>query len=327
MCAKPDCCAPSTLGAIAATQRADRARGRHADEALEAALDPTIIDIEGKRARFRALHEQGCFVIPNPWDVGSAKHPERLGFEALATTSAGAAWARGREDGQLSCQEVLAHLREICAATPLPVNADFEAGYAVDVKRLAKNVAAAVDTGIAGLSIEDFSNGVRYDVGEAVERVMEAKQAIRSTGADVLLIARAEGFIRGNPDLDDTIARLQAYSRAGADCLYAPGVNELSATDQIVKAVAPTPLNVLMLGPAFTVSDAVDVQSARAAKLLTVPLALFGFFVWAPRVFFNARQPVAWGGFAITMLVCGAAWMVADGLHRRRLAGHGTVPQ
>jgi 2-methylisocitrate lyase-like PEP mutase family enzyme len=224
-----------------------------------------MIDIERKRARFRALHEHGCFVIPNPWDVGSAKHLERLGFEALATTSAGAAWARGREDGQLSCQEVLAHLREICAATPLPVNADFEAGYAADVKGLAKNVAAAVDTGIAGLSIEDFSNGVRYEVGEAAERVMAAKEAIRSTGPDVLLIARAEGFIRGNPDLDDTIARLQAYSSAGADCLYAPGVRELSAIDQIVKAVAPKPLNVLMLGPGFTVADLAAVGVRRVS--------------------------------------------------------------
>jgi 2-methylisocitrate lyase-like PEP mutase family enzyme len=171
----------------------------------------------------------------------------------------------GAWSGRRACQEVLAHLREICAATPLPVNADFEAGYAADVKGLAKNVAAAVDTGIAGLSIEDFSNGVRYEVGEAVERVMEAKQAIRSTGADVLLIARAKGFIRGNPDLDDTIARLQAYSRAGADCLYAPGVKELSAIDQIVKAVAPTPLNVLMLGPAFTVSDLAAIGVRRVS--------------------------------------------------------------
>jgi 2-methylisocitrate lyase-like PEP mutase family enzyme len=224
-----------------------------------------MIDLERTRARFRALHEHGCFVIPNPWDVGSAKHLERLGFEALATTSAGAAWARGREDGQLSCQEVLAHLREICAATPLPVNADFEAGYAADVKELASNVAAAVETGIAGLSIEDFSNGVRYEVSEASERLMAAKEAIRSTGADVLLIARAEGFIRGNPDLDDTIARLQAYSRAGADCLYAPGVRELSAIDQIMKAVAPKPLNVLMLGPAFTVADLAAIGVRRVS--------------------------------------------------------------
>jgi 2-methylisocitrate lyase-like PEP mutase family enzyme len=214
-----------------------------------------MIDLERKRARFRALHEGGCFVIPNPWDVGSAKHLAQLGFEALATTSSGAAWARGRDDGELSCEEVLAHLREICAATELPVNADFEAGYATHTGELTRNVAAAVEAGVAGISIEDFNNGVRYEVTEAAERVAAAKEAIRATGTDVLLVARAEGFIRGNPDLADTIARLQAYSRAGADCLYAPGVSELSAIEQIVKAVAPKPLNVLMLGPAFTVAQ------------------------------------------------------------------------
>src|SRR3982751_6140089 len=137
----------------------------------------------------------------------------------------------------------------------LPVNADFEAGYAMDTRELTRNVAAAVETGVAGISIKDFNHGIRYDVTEAAERIAAAKEAIRSSGADVLLVARAEGFIRGNPDLDDTIARLQAYSRAGADCLYAPGVKELSAIDQIVKAVAPKPLNVLMLGPAFTVAQ------------------------------------------------------------------------
>jgi 2-methylisocitrate lyase-like PEP mutase family enzyme len=214
-----------------------------------------MIDMQTRRARFRALHEHGCFVIPNPWDVGSAKRLETMGFEALATTSAGAAWARGRDDGQLSFQEMLAHLREICAATELPVNADFEAGYATTIAELTRNVAAAVETGVAGLSIEDFSQGARYEISEAVERVAAAKESIRSTGADVLLVARSEGFIRGNPDLDDAIARLQAYSRAGADCLYAPGVRELSAIEQIARAVAPKPLNVLMLGPAFTVAQ------------------------------------------------------------------------
>ena len=214
-----------------------------------------MIDMQSTRARFRTLHEQGCFIIPNPWDVGSATRLAAMGFEALATTSAGAAWARGRDDGQLSFDEMLAHLREICAATELPVNADFEAGYASTIAELTRNVAAAVETGVAGISIEDFNQGTRYEISEAVERVAAAKESIRSTGADVLLVARAEGFIRGNPDLDDTIARLQAYSRAGADCLYAPGVKELSAIEQLVTAVAPKPLNVLMLGPAFTVAQ------------------------------------------------------------------------
>ena len=134
---------------------------------------------QSQRARFRALHQQGCFVIPNPWDTRSARHLEGMGFEALATTSAGAAWARGRDDGELSCDEMLTHLREICAATELPVNADFEAGYATGTAELMRNVAAAVDTGIAGLSIEDFSQGERYGVSEAAERVAAAKEAIR----------------------------------------------------------------------------------------------------------------------------------------------------
>jgi len=225
---------------------------------------------DSKRARFRALHERGCFVIPNPWDVGSAKYLEHLGFEALATTSYGAAWARGREDGELSCEEVLAHLREICAATSLPVNADFEAGYAARTDDLMTNVRAAVETGVSGLSIEDFNNGVRYDIREAAARVTAARDAIRSTGADVLLVARAEGFIRGHPDLDDTIARLQAYSAAGADCLYAPGVRELSAIERMVQAVSPKPVNVLMLGPAFTVAD----LAARGVRRVSVGGAL-----------------------------------------------------
>jgi 2-methylisocitrate lyase-like PEP mutase family enzyme len=224
-----------------------------------------MTDVDRKRARFRALHEHGCFVIPNPWDVGSAKHLEALGFEALATTSSGAAWARGRDDGQLSCEEMLAHLREICAATELPVNADFEAGYATDIATLTRHVAAAVETGVAGISIEDFNRGVRYEVSEAASRIAAAKEVIRSMSADVVLVARAEGFIRGNPDLDDTIARLQAYSRAGADCLYSPGVRELSAIDQIVKAVAPKPLNVLMLGPAFTVAQLAAIGVRRVS--------------------------------------------------------------
>jgi 2-methylisocitrate lyase-like PEP mutase family enzyme len=210
---------------------------------------------ETKRARFRALHQSGCFIIPNPWDVGSAKRLEKMGFQALASTSSGSAWALGREDGQLSRDEVFAHLRQLCAATDLPVNADFEAGFASDAVELARNVALCVDTGVAGISIEDFGNGIRFELAEATQRISAAKEAIHSTGTDVLLVARAEGFIRGNPDLDDTIRRLDAYSRAGADCLYAPGVEELSQIEEIVNAVAPKPLNVLLVGPTFSVSQ------------------------------------------------------------------------
>ncbi|MCU1284014.1 MAG: hypothetical protein JWO13_364 [Acidobacteriales bacterium] len=213
------------------------------------------VSVESKRARFQTLHESGCFVIPNPWDIGSAKRLEKMGFEALATTSSGSAWALGREDGQISLDEALAHFRQLCTVTDLPINADFEAGFAKNTAELARNVALAVETGVAGISIEDFGNEIRYEVSEATERIATAKEAIRSTGSAVLLIGRAEGFIRGNPDLEDTIKRLDAYSRAGADCLYAPGVKEISAIEEIVKAVAPKPVNVLLLGPLFSVSQ------------------------------------------------------------------------
>lgn len=198
------------------------------------------------------------------------KTSRRNGFRSAGDDQCGCGVGGGRDDGELSCDEMLAHLREICAATELPVNADFEAGYATGTEELMRNVAAAVDTGIAGLSIEDFSQGERYGVSEAVERVAAAKEAIRSSGGDVLLVARGDGFIRGSPDLDDVIARLLAYSRAGADCLYAPGVRELSAIDQMVKAVAPKPLNVLMLGPAFTVAQlaAADVRRVSVGGAL-----------------------------------------------------------
>jgi 2-methylisocitrate lyase-like PEP mutase family enzyme len=221
------------------------------------------MDIESKRARFRALHESGCFVIPNPWDIGSAKRLEGMGFQALATTSSGSAWALGREDGQLSRDEALAHFRQLNDATDLPINADFEAGFARDTAELATNVLLAVQTGVAGLSIEDFNDGRLYEIGEATERVAAAKEAIRSTATAVLLVARAEGFIRGKPDLDDTINRLNAYSAAGADCLYAPGVRDIDSIEEIVKAVAPKPLNVLLLGPTFSISQLAHVGVRR----------------------------------------------------------------
>jgi 2-methylisocitrate lyase-like PEP mutase family enzyme len=213
------------------------------------------IDVASKRAQFQSLHESGCFIIPNPWDVGSAKRLERMGFKALASTSSGSAWALGREDGQLSRDEVLAHLRQLCAATDLPVNADFEAGFAADIEQLSRNVILAVETGVAGLSIEDYNNGQLYEIAEATERIAAARGAIDSSGANVLLVGRAEGFIRGNPNLDDTAGRLVSYSQAGADCLYAPGVKDLAAIRVIVNAVAPKPVNVLLNGPDLCVPD------------------------------------------------------------------------
>jgi 2-methylisocitrate lyase-like PEP mutase family enzyme len=242
------------------------------------------LNVETKRARFRALHESGCFVIPNPWDVGSAKRLEKMGFQALATTSSGSAWAFGREDGQLSRDQALAHFRHLCAATDLPVNADFEAGFASNTAELARSVALCIETGVAGFSIEDFGNGIRYELAEATERIAAAKEAIHSSGADVLLVARAEGFIRGNPDLDDTIRRLDAYSRAGADCLYAPGVKEISAIAEIVKAVAPKPLNVLLLGSTFSVSQLAAVGVRRVSVGGALAAAAWAGFNHAARM-------------------------------------------
>jgi 2-methylisocitrate lyase-like PEP mutase family enzyme len=212
-----------------------------------------------KRAVFRKLHESGCFVIPNPWDVGSAKLLESLGFKALATTSSGFAWSRGRADNHLSRDVVLAHLRELAAATDLPLNADFEKGFADDPAGVEESVRLAVDTGVAGLSIED-STGNReeplFPLDVAVERMRAARRAIDASGGDTLLVGRAECFIAGIPDLDETIRRLKAYSEAGADCLYAPGLRTAEQVRAVVEAVAPKPVNVLV-GSAggFSVAD------------------------------------------------------------------------
>ena len=202
-----------------------------------------------KRAAFRALHEQGCFVLPNPWDIGSAKMLQGMGFKALATTSSGYAWSIGRPDGGMSRDVVLAHLRAMVAATDLPVNADYEGGYAVDADGVAENVRMAVETGVAGLSIEDStgdaSNPLR-SIDDAVIRLRAARAAIDATGGDTLLVGRAENFIVGRPDLDDTIVRLRAYAEAGADCLYAPGIRTREQIAAVVAAAAPRPVNLLV---------------------------------------------------------------------------------
>jgi 2-methylisocitrate lyase-like PEP mutase family enzyme len=203
-----------------------------------------------KRAAFRALHAQGCFVLPNPWDRGSARYLEGLGFKALATTSSGHAWSLGQADGQLSREPTLAHLRDIVAATGLPVNADFEDGFGVDPQQVAQSVRMALDTGIAGLSIEDSTGDAGqplYPVDVAVARLRAARAAIdEAPGEKALLVGRAENFFAGRPDLDDTIARLQAYAEAGADCLYAPGIRTPAQIAAVVAAVAPKPVNLLV---------------------------------------------------------------------------------
>lgn len=208
-----------------------------------------------KRALFRRLHESGHFILPNPWDVGSALRLEKMGFKALASTSAGFAWSIGREDGEATLEEVLNHLRQLCNATNLPINADFEGGYADRPEDVAVNVRRAVDTGVAGLSIEDRTGQGLYPLSLAVERIQAAREAIDATGQDVMLVGRTEGYLIGQTDIDVAIERLVAYSAAGADVLYAPWVTDLAENKAIVEAVAPKPVNVLLRTPDMNVAD------------------------------------------------------------------------
>ncbi len=223
---------------------------------MTTATRPSVAD---KRRNFQALHAQGCFVIPNPWDIGSALYLQSLGFKALASTSAGFAWSRGRPDNGVSRAAMLAHLAELVAATDLPINADFESGFASDPAGVAESVRLAVEAGVAGLSIEDSTGQAGqplFSLDEAVLRLRAARQAIDGAGGDTLLVGRAECFLVGRPDLDETIARLQAYANAGADCLYAPGITEPAQIRRLVAAVAPKPLNLLVGGPSpLTVAE------------------------------------------------------------------------
>lgn len=204
----------------------------------------------GRRRLFRELHASGCFVIPNPWDTGAARLLAGLGFRALATTSSGLAWSMGLQDNHVPLAEALAHFRAVVRAVALPVSADFEGGFAVEPSAVAANVRAAIDTGIAGLSIEDSSKdpaaGPLFDFTLAVERVRAARRAIDASGTGVVLTARSEGFVAGRPDLRETLRRLSAYAEAGADCLFAPGVRAKADVKAVVRAVAPRPVNVLV---------------------------------------------------------------------------------
>jgi 2-methylisocitrate lyase-like PEP mutase family enzyme len=217
---------------------------------------PSIAD---KRRAFRALHASGCFVIPNPWDVGSARYLETLGFKALATTSAGLAWSLGRADNHVTREQVLTHLTAMAAATQVPLNADFENGFAHEPAEVAHNVALACATGIAGLSIEDATGNTAaplYSLDAAQARIRAARSAIDAADGGVLLVARAECFLVGRPDLTETIARLRAYADAGADCLYAPGLRTREQIGAVVDAVAPKPVNVLAsMAPGLTLAD------------------------------------------------------------------------
>lgn len=241
-----------------------------------------------KRAAFRRLHEAGCFVIPNPWDPGSARWLQGLGFQALATTSSGFAWSRARPDNGISRDRALAHLAEMVEATDLPINADFENGFADDLEGVARNVRLAVDCGVAGLSIEDAtgqSAAPLFGVDEAVARVRAARRAIDAAGGEVLLVARAEGRLVGRPDLAEITARLQAYADAGADCLYAPGLRTREEIAAVVQAVAPRPLN-LLIGWAsdLTVADVAALGVRRISVGGALARAAWGGFMRAARL-------------------------------------------
>jgi 2-methylisocitrate lyase-like PEP mutase family enzyme len=240
-----------------------------------------------KRAAFRALHEQGCFVIPNPWDTGSARYLEGLGFKALATTSSGFAWSQGYADGALSREYILAHLGELVEATDLPVNADFENGFASDAQGVAGSVRLAIETGVAGLSIEDSTGNAAdplFPLDVAVERMRAARKAIDASGADVMLIGRAENFFVGRPDLDDAIARLKAYANAGADCLYAPGIKTREQIAAVVAAVAPRPVNLLVGGASeLTMQDIAELGVRRVSVGGGMARAAWGGFMRAAR--------------------------------------------
>ena len=222
-------------------------------------------DTAAKRAEFRALHRQGCFVLPNPWDVGSARLLEQLGFKALASTSSGYAWTTGRPDYGVTRDDVLAHLTQLSAATNLPVNADFQEGFADAPDGVAANVTLAIATGVAGLSIQDrkLKGGGLYDFDYAVARIRAARKAIDRSGQDVILVARTEGLLGDKFPMEAAIERLVAFAEAGADCLYAPGVSGKENIAAMVRAVSPKPVNVLMSGPGLTVAELADLGVRR----------------------------------------------------------------
>jgi 2-methylisocitrate lyase-like PEP mutase family enzyme len=239
-----------------------------------------------RRQVFRDLHHDGCFAIPNPWDIGTARYLQHLGFKAIATTSAGYAFSRGLPDGAVGRDEMLSHIKELVDATDLPVNADFENGYADDPEGVAESVRLCANTGVAGLSIEDAADRKEsplYDINLAVERIKAAREAIGDN--DVLLVGRAEGFLVGREDLNQVARRLCAYAEAGADCLYAPGFREPEHVKAIVEAVAPKPVNALISGPA-SLTGSVGLTMADAAALGVRRVSVGG-----------ALARAAWGGF------------------------------
>jgi 2-methylisocitrate lyase-like PEP mutase family enzyme len=217
-----------------------------------------------RRAAFRALHEHGCFVLPNPWDGGSALRFAKVGFKALASTSAGAAWALGIDDGEMSVDQVLEHLRFLCSVSDLPVNADFEAGFANTADGVGKNVTRCIATGVAGLSIEDRDGKNFFQLDVAIERLAAARRAIDDSGEDVILVGRCEAYLMPELKLDDVIMRLRAYERAGADCLYAPGIKKLDDFGKIVQSINK-PVNANLTGTGLSVADLAAVGVRRVS--------------------------------------------------------------
>jgi methylisocitrate lyase len=235
---------------------------------------------------FRELHESGCFVLPNPWDVGSARLLTHMGFRALATTSSGVAWSQGRRDHAVPLDAMLDHLRTMAECVGVPVNADFEGGFAVDPAGVAANVRRATTTGIAGLSIEDSASdhdNPLFDFALALDRVRAARQAIDESGTGVVLTARSEGFIAGRPDLRETIRRLTAFAEAGADCLYAPGLRAMADIVAVVRAVAPKPVNVLVGSDFTTVAELAQAGVRRISVGGALARAAWGGFFGAAR--------------------------------------------
>lgn len=241
---------------------------------------PTLRD---KRAAFREMHRSGCFVIPNPWDVGSALFLQRAGFEALATTSAGYAWSQGRADGRVPLPAVIEHLKAMSAAVDVPINADFESGFGADPAAVAKSVRLAVAAGVSGLSIEDSTGDPAAplrNVADAVARLQAARSAIDEAGGEVLLVGRAENFLVGRPDLEDTVRRLRAYAEAGADCLFAPGLQDPQQLAVLVRALAPKPVNVLV-----GANSPLTLEQLRALGVRRISVG-------------GGLARCAWGGFA-----------------------------
>jgi methylisocitrate lyase len=244
---------------------------------------PTISE---KRAAFRKMHETGCFVLPNPWDVGSARALQHLGFKAIASTSAGFAWSIGKADNRVTLDDICEHLAALCEAVDLPVNADFEGGFAHEPERVAANVARGVKTGVAGLSIEDSTGDTAkplYERAQAIARIKAARAAIDADNSGVLLVGRCEGFLVGQPDLNMVIDRLQAYAEAGADCVYAPGIRSKEQISAVVKAVYPKPFNLLLGWPGLSVSEAADLGVRRISVGGSLARTAWGGFIRAAR--------------------------------------------